>query len=80
MLLEEIRRFKLNALQRTITDATRKVLSNVDGEISNIEPGRGILRIKRRREVRGVNPGNIWKCCDWAKSTSMVIFGNIWKR
>ena len=59
LLLEEIRRFKLNTQQGTLTDAIRKALNNVEEEILNIEPGRGILRKKRRRKVRGVNPGNI---------------------
>jgi hypothetical protein len=43
LLLEEIRRFKLNAQQGTLTDAIRKALNDVEDEISNIEPGRGIL-------------------------------------
>jgi hypothetical protein len=52
LLLEEIRRFKLNAQQGTLTDSIRKALSNMKDEILNIEPGRGILKKKRRRKVR----------------------------
>ena len=78
LLLEEIRRFKLNAQQGTLTDAIRKALNNVEEEILNIEPGRGILRKKRRRKVRGDNPGNIMEekrpraNHDWPKK--VVVF------
>ena len=79
LLLEEIRRFKLNAQQGTLTDSIRRALSNVEEEILNIEPGRGILRKKRSRKVRGVNPGNILKekrpraDCDWPKSKAVYV-------
>ena len=79
LLLEEIRRFKLNAQQGTLTDSIRRALSNVEEEILNIEPGRGILRKKRSRKMRGVNPGNILKekqpraDCDWPKSKAVYV-------
>ena len=57
LLLEEIRCFKLNEQQGTLTESIRKALRNVEEEILNTEPGRGNLRKKRRRKMRGVNPG-----------------------
>jgi hypothetical protein len=59
LLLEEIRCFKLNEQQGTLTESIRKALRNVEEEILNTEPGRGNLRKKRRRKMRGVNPGKI---------------------
>jgi hypothetical protein len=65
--------------QGTLTDSIHRALSNVEEEILNTEPGRGILRKKRSRKVRGVNPGNILKekrpraNCDWPKS--MAVYG-----
>lgn len=78
LLLEEIRRFKLNAQQGTLTESIRKALRNVEEEILNTEPGRGNLGKKRRRKMRGVNPGNILEekrpraNSDWSKS--MVVY------
>ena len=78
LLLEEIRRFKLNALQSTLTESIRKALRNVEKEILNTEPGRGNHGKKRRRKMRGVNPGSILEekrpraNSDWSKS--MVVY------
>ncbi len=58
LLLEEIRRFKHNARQDTLTDSIRRVLNKVEEELINTEPGRGALK-KRHVETRGVNSGNI---------------------
>ena len=78
LLLEEIRRFKLNAQQGTLTESIRKALRNVEEEILNTEPGQRNLGKKRRRKMRGVNPGNILEekrsraNSDWSKS--MVVY------
>ncbi len=50
LLLEEIRRFKLNAQQGTLTESIQKALRNVEEEILNTEPGGGNLGKKRRRK------------------------------
>ena len=50
----------------------------MEEEILNTEPGRGNLGKKRRRKMRGVNPGNILEekrpraNSDWSKS--MVVY------
>ena len=78
LLLEEIRCFKLNEQQGTLTESIRKALRNVEEEILNTEPGRGNLGKKRRRKMRGVNPGNILEekrpraNSNWSKS--MVVY------
>ena len=78
LLLEEIRRFKLNAQQGTLTESIRKALRNVEEEILSTEPGQRNLGKKRRRKMRGVNPGNILEekrpraNSDWSKS--MVVY------
>ena len=78
LLLEEIRCFKLNEQQGTLTESIRKALRNVEEEILNTEPGQRNLGKKRRRKMRGVNPGNILEekrpraNSDWSKS--MVVY------
>ena len=68
----------MNEQQGTLTESIRKALRNVEEEILNTEPGRGNLGKKRRRKMRGVNPGNILEekrpraNSDWSKS--MVVY------
>ena len=78
LLLEEIRCFKLNEQQGTLTESIRKALRNVEEQILSTEPGRGNLGKKRRGKMRGVNPGNILEekrpraNSNWSKS--MVVY------
>ena len=74
LLLEEIKRFKSNAQQSTLTDSIRKALNKVVEEINNEAPKRGALSRKRRIKTRGVSEENVLdekrirKNSDWPKS------------
>ena len=75
LLLEEIKRFKSNAQQSTLTDSIRKALNKVVEEINNEAPKRGALSRKRRIKTRGVvseenllDEKRIRKNSDWPKS------------
>ena len=68
----------MNEKQGTLTESIRKALRNVEEEILNTEPGQRNLGKKRRRKMRGVNPGNILEekrpraNSNWSKS--MVVY------
>ena len=82
LLLEEIRKFKDNARQGSITDSIRKALHKVEEELRNTEPGRNALK-KRRVEIRGVSPSNVLdekrlrNDPDWPKTMSVKDEGDL---